>query len=199
MSQQANLGVCGRDRRSQPAQGGGFTLIEVMVALIVISVGLLGIAGMQGLALSSAGNARMRSLASIEAASMAAAMHTNRDFWSVTVGTWTVSGTTFTDSSGLLTAGTDCTSAGAVPCAPAAVASYDLQNWANALSAVLPSPQATISCPNGTPPMSCTITIQWAENAVSLSQSQAAAAQAAQSSGTPSAFQNNTYTLYLQP
>jgi len=189
-----------RQAPRQPPLAGGFTLVEVMVALIIISVGLLGIASMQGLALSSAGSARMRSLASLEASSMAAAMHANRAFWSASVGTWTVSGTTVADSTGLLPAGADCTSSGpSLPCQPARLASYDLQNWANALSAILPDPQASISCPNGTPPLTCTITIQWVENAVNISASQKAAAQAAQTSGTVAGFQNNTYILYVQP
>src|SRR5579871_1527755 len=59
----------------------GFSLIEVMVALIVLSVGLLGIARMQTLALSSTNVASKRSLAAIEAASLAASMHENRGYW----------------------------------------------------------------------------------------------------------------------
>lgn len=59
----------------------GFTLIEVMVALLVIAIGFLGIAKMQALALSNTGASRMRALAAIEATSLATAMHTNRAYW----------------------------------------------------------------------------------------------------------------------
>jgi prepilin-type N-terminal cleavage/methylation domain-containing protein len=57
----------------------GFSLIEVMVALIIIAVGMLGIAKMQALALSTTESSGVRSLVAIEAASLAATMHTNRD------------------------------------------------------------------------------------------------------------------------
>src|SRR5689334_6960443 len=67
--------------RRFPARVRGFSLIEVMVAVIVICVGLLGIAKMQALALSNTTTARMRSLAALEAASLAAAMHSNRQYW----------------------------------------------------------------------------------------------------------------------
>jgi type IV pilus assembly protein PilV len=63
-------------------QSGGFSLVEVMVALIVMSIGLLGIAKMQAAALSNTAIARTRSLAAIEAASLAASMHANRGYWS---------------------------------------------------------------------------------------------------------------------
>jgi prepilin-type N-terminal cleavage/methylation domain-containing protein len=59
----------------------GFSLIEVLVALIVVSVGLLGIAKMQAVAYSSTGVASKRSLAAIEAASLASSMHANRAYW----------------------------------------------------------------------------------------------------------------------
>jgi type IV pilus assembly protein PilV len=48
-----------KDRRSgiekircQPAGQGGFTLIEAMVAAVILAIGLLGLAGMQGISLS---------------------------------------------------------------------------------------------------------------------------------------------------
>ena len=60
----------------------GFSLVEVMVALIVMSVGLLGIAKMQALALTSTTSARMRSLVALEAASLASTMRADRAYWS---------------------------------------------------------------------------------------------------------------------
>ena len=68
--------------RSSRRAAGGFSLVEVMVALLVVSIGLLGIAKMQALALSSTGSAKMRSLASIEAASLASTLHADRAYWS---------------------------------------------------------------------------------------------------------------------
>ena len=59
----------------------GFSLIEVMVALIIIAVGMLGIAKMQALALSTTESSGTRSLVAIEAASLAASMHADRDYW----------------------------------------------------------------------------------------------------------------------
>jgi len=65
----------------------GFSLVEVMVAVVVICVGLLGIAKMQALALSNSNSSRLRSLAAIEAAGLAAAMHSNREYWAGSTGT----------------------------------------------------------------------------------------------------------------
>jgi type IV pilus assembly protein PilV len=62
----------------------GFSLVEVMVAVVVICVGLLGIAKMQAMAVSNTNMSRQRSLAAIEAASIASAMHSNREYWAGT-------------------------------------------------------------------------------------------------------------------
>ena len=176
----------------------GFTLIEVLVALIVISVGLLGIVGMEALALSSSSSARMRSLASIEAASMAAAMHANRAFWSTNVITVTLSGqpAAVTAPTTLAGAGDDDCNATTTPaCVPAALAATDLARWGEALSKVLPNPQATINCPNGPPPLSCTISLQWTDNIVNLSASQKTGAANAKFASDA----NHKYVLYVQP
>jgi type IV pilus assembly protein PilV len=190
----------------------GFSLIEVLVALVVVSVGLLGIAKMQAIAYSSTGIASKRSLAAIEAASLASSMHANRAYWSVS-GTapalTTVTGAVVSASSDpALLAVVDCTSPAAGPsgCTPSQLAAYDLNGvngWAPTLKQLLgTSDQATIACVNPAPPqtpVTCTVTISWSENQAALNSQEAAAANAAVAAGTPAALQLPKYELYIEP
>jgi type IV pilus assembly protein PilV len=189
------------------ARSRGFSLMEVMVALIVICVGLLGIAKMQALSLSNSTTSRMRSLAAIEAASLASAMHSNRQYWANTAPvTVTVNPGAITSTDAALTAAVTATNPGAClgapgtisQCAALPLAAYDLGRWNTSLNGLLPpppapTPMATISCPPvaGTP-TSCTIQISWGERAVAVNQQETAAAANAQ-------FQVPTYTLYVEP
>jgi type IV pilus assembly protein PilV len=185
-------------RRRRPA---GFSLVEVMVALIVLSVGLLGIARMQSLALSSTSVASQRSMAAIEAESMAASMHENRGYWTTgdpSGATITIQGATLavpTGAAALVAAiPTTCTPAQTSPCTPAQLAAYDLQTWATDLKGILPGDQAKIKCGTVTP-VSCTINIVWAETSLAANSTQAQI----QTSNPTSAVQNSTYTLYVEP
>ena len=186
-------------RPDAPARG--FTLIEVLVSIIVIAIGLLGIAKMQGLAFSSMGVASMRSLAAIEASSLAASMHANRAYWAqggvaVAPGV-TVTGLVISDPT-LAAPVVDCTTApGPNPpnCAPLTLAAYDVQQWAAALNNLLPSPVSTIICSNVVGvPVDCTIQISWGENAVAINKQ-----------GTLTGAANNvsfnvpTYILNVEP
>jgi type IV pilus assembly protein PilV len=175
----------------------GFSLVEVMVALIVLSVGLLGIARMQSLALSSTSVASQRSMAAIEAESLAGAMHANRGYWSnsdVANATIQLTGSAVAVTAGapILSAaiGTapDCTAAA---CTPEKMAAYDLTNWASDLNGVLPGNYTNIACDNVTPE-TCVITVTWAESAMGVN------AQQAQNT-TNTAVQNSIYKLYVQP
>jgi type IV pilus assembly protein PilV len=188
--------------------GRGFSLVEVLVALIVLSVGLLGIAKMQALALASTSVAGMRALAAVEANSIADSMHVNRGFWaasnasglvvSIVGSTVTVTTAGPNGTTGPVLPDVDCSTN--FPCDGPTVAGYDLQTWANALSALLPGDQATISC-NTTDPIDCMVTIQWSEQAIGMNNSQAQGASTAQSqnAGTSAAIQNPTYVLYVEP
>jgi type IV pilus assembly protein PilV len=192
--------------RQRVAAVRGFSLIEVLVALIIVSIGLLGIAKMQAIAYSSTGIASKRSLAAIQAASLASSMHANRAYWAVAgvaPVTTTVTGTTVASSDGTLNATIDCTATGALPCNPSAIAAYDVNSWATALKNLLGvSDQATIACISPaatTAPVTCTITISWSENQVALNSQEAAASNAAAAAGTPAAIQLPSYTLYVEP
>ena len=182
----------------------GFSLIEVLVALIVVSIGLLGIAKMQAIAYSSTGVASKRSLAAIEAASLASSMHANRAYWSVP-GTaalnTTVTGIAVASTDPGLGAGGNCAVGGTVPCTPNQLAAYDMQSWATALQALLPNDQATIVCQStaAPTPVTCTVTITWTENLVAVNQQEATAANQAVAANSPAALQLPSYTLYIEP
>jgi type IV pilus assembly protein PilV len=187
--------------RSAASCARGFSLIEVLVALVVVSVGLLGIAKMQALAYASTGVASKRSLAAIEASSLASSMHANRTYWATGAGavTVTVNKTVITSTDPALVAVTDCTTAGSAPCVPSAVAAYDVQSWVTGLAALLTNDQASIVCATAAVPVTCVITITWSENAVAVNSQEAAAATAALAAGTPAALQLPSYTLYVEP
>src|ERR1700760_4552449 len=148
----------------------GFSLIEVMVALIIICIGMLGIAKMQALALSTTESSGVRSLVAIEAASLAASMHANRDYWvagppppvtNVSVTTTGPGTTSVSIDVPALSGAQNCAST--TPCTAAQVAAYDVQQWGAALAQVVPAALGTITC-NTAVPSSCTIDITWAEN-----------------------------------
>jgi type IV pilus assembly protein PilV len=159
----------------------GFSLVEVLVALLVISIGLLGIAKMQALALANTNGGRLRALAAIEAASLAASMQAERNYWgnittSDTINVASTSGTAVvtassdttlsatiacpaSSSSGTMSAlpllactgGVTCTSTGSA-CTAQKMAAYDLQQWAGRLQEILgPSAYAQIICTVTTP------------------------------------------------
>jgi type IV pilus assembly protein PilV len=190
-------------RRERQLQSGrpactGFSLIEVMIALIIISVGLLGIAKLQAVALQSTGSAGKRSLAAIEASSLASAMHADRAYWSLSTApvTTTISGTTIAGSTdAALVTGVDCSILANQPCTPVKMAAYDLTTIAQSLQTVLPNYLGTISCTQqvaATNPTVCTITLTWAESAA------ASNTQGVQT-GAAAAIQTPTYILYVEP
>jgi type IV pilus assembly protein PilV len=185
-------------RVAWPARGAaGFSLIEVMVALIIISIGLLGIAKLQAVALSSTGTAGKRALAAIEAASLVSAMHADRAYWSLGTApiTTTVSGASIAGSTDPnLVTGVDCSVVANQPCSPVHMAAYDLTTLASSLQTVLPNYLASIACTQATAttPTVCTITLTWTESAAaSNAQGTQAAANAA--------FQTPTYVMYVEP
>ena len=188
----------------------GFTLVEVLVALIVISIGLLGIAKMQALSLASTGTARMRSVAAIEAASMASMMHANRTYWAANTSAVTVTVTlspspaSYTSSDGTVTTPAACSAT--ATCTAAQLAGWDLSQWVIALNQTMPpNATASIGCSAGTAtaPVSCTLQINWTENLVDVDTGMNTGLTAAQNTSALRNAQQNTaathFLLYVEP
>jgi type IV pilus assembly protein PilV len=194
---------------SAPASESGFSLVEVMVALIIICVGLLGIAKLEALMLSSTGTSRVRALVALQAASLADSMHADRDYWDGGSAFWIPANADLvlrlTEASGSnpvwvgtnAPTGADASCQNAV-CNAVQLATYDLDNWANTnannggLGTVLPNSRTTITCTTApaTGLVSCQITIQWNENTVAANSQEAA---------VPGAVQLQTYNLVVEP
>jgi len=160
----------------------GFTLLEILVALIIVSIGLLGLAGMQAVAINNTNTARLRGIAAIDAASLAAAMHANPAYWRNVSGTVTQS---TVPSAGNCGSGT---------CTASQIAGYDVGQWQSALTAnqiALPSASGTFSCSSSAnaPPV-CSITVSWQEKMM-----------AGNLSGTTasSAYTTASYQMVVQP
>jgi type IV pilus assembly protein PilV len=197
-------------RASARARAGGFTLLEVMVAVVVTAIGLLGIAKMQALAYASTGTASLRSLVAIQASGLAASMHANRIYWSngsaPTV--ITIQGINISDNGSNLigstaTASNYCYSGGGgAPCATAVMAAFDLHTWALALNTMLNhlNPVTTISCPTINTPITCVIQVTWNERAVSINNQGATNTQVSNvATASAAGTFAPTYMLYVEP
>jgi type IV pilus assembly protein PilV len=151
---------------------GGFTLIEVLVALVVAGVGLLGLAKLQAASLSNTQISRVRSLVALQMEGLAAAMHGNPGFWSnvsAVPAAFSMNGTVVTDASNTLNAATpDCKQA---VCNTAQLAAYDVQAWAAAMNSHFPTYNATVACSSSsTSPVSCSLTTTWQESYTAINQ-----------------------------
>ncbi len=137
----------------RPAQS-GFTMVEVLVALVVLSIGLLGIAGLLLKSLQSGRTATYRTQAVNLAADLADRIRMNR---TATNGY----GTLFADVEVGVPA---CDGTGG--CSDVELASTDLSRWKATLAQVLPGGQGqvVVTPPVGTgEPSNYVITVQWTE------------------------------------
>jgi type IV pilus assembly protein PilV len=173
----------------------GFSLIEVMVALVILSIGLIGLAAMQASALSSTHGSQMESMVAIQARSLADAMSANPDYWSANSPTFTITASASSPTTPVYGSGTPSPPAtgGCLNTActtPSQMAGYDVQQWANELLTLVPGAGAAITC-TASAPIGCKITITWTEKAASaLNQGTQNASSAATT--------NMTYTLVNQ-
>jgi type IV pilus assembly protein PilV len=128
----------------------GFTLVESMIALVVLSVGMIGVAALHGQGLSAGRSAQLRSIAINLSADMADRIRVNR-----------LGGAAYAGAA----ANNNCdpVGGGGVDCTPAQMAAHDLWLWNQQVAAALPNGQANIAFNAGANPSSYSITLQWDE------------------------------------
>ena len=138
---------------------GGFSMIEVLVTLLIISLALLGTAGLQAYSMRLNQGGQFRSLAVFLAADLAERMEANRT--SAVAGDYVVPITVGADFlAGAAAISTACVT---TACSAAALAAYDLSQWQSAVATTLPqsswSVAQTVSGSQGT----YTITLNWVD------------------------------------
>lgn len=112
----------------------GFTMIEVLVALVVLSVGLLGLAGMQLTGLRNNTSAYSRSQATLMAYDIIDRMRANTA--GITAGGYD---TIQTKGAGAnCPANTDACTTAAAGCTPAQLAAQDIYEWCQLFNATPP-------------------------------------------------------------
>jgi type IV pilus assembly protein PilV len=129
----------------------GFSLVEALVALVVLSIGMLGIAALHVEGLRSARTALTRTTAVTLASDIADRIRANR--------------AAKTEYDAVVTsADTDanCEPKGA-GCSPTDLAHHDKAVWLGAIENSLPGGTGTIDCDDDEVPATYTITISWAE------------------------------------
>ena len=129
----------------------GFTLIESLVALLVLSVGMLGIAVLYVESLSAGRTASYRSQAVNLAADMADRIRTNRLAQAAYAGGPANNGC---DPQGGLSASN---------CTPIQMAAHDLFRWQETITTLLPGGNGNVQFSNATLPATYTITVAWTE------------------------------------
>jgi type IV pilus assembly protein PilV len=123
----------------------GFSLIESMVALVVVSVGMIGIAGLYGQGLSAGRTALYRTQAVNLASDMADRIRANRRGGA---------------SYGGAAANNNCDPGGGVNCTPAQMAAHDLFVWTNQVTQQLPNGAGVVQFAATAPP-TYTIQVTW--------------------------------------
>lgn len=172
----------------------GFTMVELLITILIVTVGILGLAKMQAAAVSNTAVSRTRALMTYQAESLAGMIRSNRKFW-VTSGnyaTWpsfNVSTAGAATQSGMTSVAT-CVGSG-VTCTPAQLAYDDLMNttygWAakfnnGTTGSAFPGASASVACvsasggtcaANPTSPHGYDITLTWDQKLVAISKTTA--------------------------
>ncbi len=152
--------------RSRPIgkyEQSGFSLIEALVAFLILSIGMLGIASLQTMSVKASHTATLRMAAVMKADEILESMRANPSvLLSYSAGT----GDSGTDN------GCSQTATAAVVCSPVQQAADDIFRWKRTLTDALPNNASTTASIVVTPPVppetmtDIVVTINWSERDV---------------------------------
>jgi type IV pilus assembly protein PilV len=130
---------------------GGFSLVEVLVALVVLAVGMLGVASLFATSMHAGSGAIARMQAVSLAGDLADRIRANRR-----------AGTAYMNAG--TGANNNCIGPGSVSCTPDQMAANDIYVWQRQLAQAFPGGTATgtVKFADGTP-ATYTILVSWAE------------------------------------
>ena len=133
----------------------GFTLIEVLISIVILSIGLLGIAGMQATSMQNNHLAFVKTQAAVMAADMADRIRANSEAAADYVSTTSDA----PDDPGCIRSAAGCT--------PAQLAQYDLYEWNQQFTRdkpALPGGRAIITRTVDADVTTMAVTLFWQEN-----------------------------------
>jgi type IV pilus assembly protein PilV len=151
-----------------PRRARGFGLIEALVAMAVLSIGLVGLARLQTAGLRASHTATLRMVAVEKAIEIVERMRANP------LGVVDAAGNSSYDlpaGSATVDAGcADTAAAAAAICTPAQIAAHDYRVWTTDLTRAFPnmSPSGAIDVRTDTTPPTVTVTVNWTERGRAL-------------------------------
>jgi type IV pilus assembly protein PilV len=163
---------------SSPARARGASLIEVLMAVLIFGIGIIGLAGLLIISFRSNQVGYLRTQAEFIAMGMADRMRANP------LGVWAGA---YDSASYPLTVTQDCTTSAA--CTPSNLAKRDQAQWSSQLTTFLPNSSASIACTKGAaadatqlqmrPPYAgnCVMKITWIERSAADSATSTVKAQ----------------------
>lgn len=131
---------------------GGFSLIEVLIALIIMSVGMLGIAGLYVHSMQAGRTSLFRHNAVTLAGDVADRIRANP-----------LAGVAYVDTGPVTTAPTPDCVGGGVDCSPDEMAASDIYLWDEQAGSTLPDGDVRVAYDNSAVPSLYTVTVTWRE------------------------------------
>ncbi len=160
----------------------GFSLIEVLIALVILSVGLLGIAAMVSISLKSKDSSYMQTQASMLAQTMLDRMRANRG--AVEIGSYDTNFSSTVATVACMGSGHTCT--------PAQIAQFDIADWKSNIANTLP---AFASGTTAQGKIATVAVAQLTQVTISIRWNDQRAAQSLQSRTAAPAAVTTTYTI----